>query len=158
MIEQYGSDIDFAFTKDGRYLTDEIDDKDQNSKANELGSEQEEDYSSSRDTSGIKNRKILSDDISEAKDTVLEIKNELRQMDKEQGHSLNEEHSKRLTKVLSSILSPFMDAVKGVKVKLEEGHNRNSGGFNPTTNTITMRAMSKAQAFLGWMTREESYK
>ena len=28
LIEQYGSDIDFAFTKDGRYLTDEIDDKD----------------------------------------------------------------------------------------------------------------------------------
>lgn len=138
-------------------IIDEIDDKDQNSKANELGSQQEEDYSSSRDTSGIKNRKILSDDISEAKDTVLEIKNELRQMDKEQGHSLNEEHSKRLTKVLSSILSPFMDAVKGVKVKLEEGHNRNSGGFNPTTNTITMRVMSKAQAFLGWMTREEAY-
>ena len=28
LIEQYGSDIDFAFTKDGRYLTDQIDDKD----------------------------------------------------------------------------------------------------------------------------------
>ena len=28
LIEQYGSDIDFAFTKDGRYLTDEIDGKD----------------------------------------------------------------------------------------------------------------------------------
>ena len=100
---------------------------------------------------------VFSKTLQSNPDSVNEMKDFFRQMDIDKNQNTSEEHSQRLTDVLSKLINPITNSIKDLTVVLQELPSKvNSGQFVADLNKIIIKS-STNPLFAGFMSREEVF-
>lgn len=99
----------------------------------------------------------LLNDIQNNPNSITEMQDNLRNLDKQNGRATDTEHSNHLKEILGKITGVLSQSVGNLKVLFSETNAKNNtGNYNDRINTITIKSSSNPN-FTGYMGNELTY-